>query len=50
MDPDSKKTHKKVASSKLKKLGPLVTVAATISSCSANVGSPIGGTKVAHKG
>ena len=49
MDPDSKKTHKKVASSKLKKLGPLMTVAATISSCAANIVSPIAGTKVSHK-
>ena len=49
MDTDSKKTHTNVVASKLKKLGPLMTIAATISSYAANIISPIAGTKVSHK-
>ena len=48
-DPLAKKKDKKVAVRNLKKLGPLLNTAATVSSRAANVVSPIAGTKYAHQ-
>ena len=48
-DPLSKQKDKKSAVRNLKKLGPLLNTAATVSSRAANVVSPIAGTKYAHQ-